>query len=192
MNYYQKPVEEVRPASGAAPGNDILRRATASARGGGMQMTESATRLTGLHPGLLSGLVLAGANRPPGEEDHRDDGYLTASEVTLLDLSGVDLVVLSACETGLGRPQSGEGLLGLRRAFHMAGADTVVSSLWSVEDESTSELMQGFYRNLLVAGMGRQEALRAAKLEMLDRNRREHGEALPSTWGAFVLSGEWR
>jgi CHAT domain-containing protein/tetratricopeptide (TPR) repeat protein len=158
----------------------------------GMQMTETSKRVTGLHPGLLSGLVFAGANRPPGEDDDRDDGYLTASEVTLLDLSGVDLVVLSACETGLGRPQSGEGLLGLRRAFHMAGADTVVSSLWAVEDESTSELMQGFYRNLLVEGMGRHEALRAAQLDMLDRNRREHGEALPSTWGAFVLSGEWR
>ncbi len=122
----------------------------------------------------------------------RDDGYLTASEVTLLDLSAVDLVVLSACETGLGRPQSGEGLLGLRRAFHMAGADTVISSLWSVKDESTSELMQSFYANLFFKGMGRHEALRAAQLEMLQRNRMEHGNALPSTWGAFVLSGEWR
>jgi len=96
--------------------------AVSGERGGGMLMTETATRLTGLHPGLLSGLVLAGVNRPPGEDEDRDDGYLTASEVTLLDLSGVELAVLSACETGLGRPQSGEGLLGLRRAFHMAGA----------------------------------------------------------------------
>ncbi len=158
----------------------------------GMQMTESAARLTGLHPGLLSGLVLAGANRPPDEDEDGDDGYLTASEVTLLDLSAVDLVVLSACETGLGRPQSGEGLLGLRRAFHMAGADTVISSLWSVKDESTSELMQGFYANLFFKGMGRHEALRAAQLAMLAMNRMEHGDALPSTWGAFVLSGEWR
>lgn len=210
----------------------------AAGAGGGMQMTETAARLTGLHPGLLSGLVLAGANRPPDDDataagassdadsgpgadtggrvdadaatgaptrtsaatavaspstpPPRDDGYLTASEVTLLDLSRVELVVLSACETGLGRPQSGEGLLGLRRAFQMAGARTVISSLWSVDDASTSELMQAFYANLFFRGMGGAEALRAAQLEILATNRREHGEALPSTWGAFVLSGEWR
>jgi CHAT domain-containing protein len=164
----------------------------------GLRMTDTAARLTGLHPGLLSGLVLAGANQPPEEDASdteapvRDDGYLTASDVTLLDLGEVELVVLSACETGLGRPQSGEGLLGLRRAFHMAGADTVISSLWSVKDESTSQLMQAFYRNLFFEGMGRHEALRAAQLEMLARNRAEHGTGLPSTWGAFVLSGEWR
>ena len=151
-----------------------------------------ATRLTGLHPGLLSGLVLAGVNRPLDAEDDRDDGYLTASEVTLLHLDDVELVVLSACETGLGRPQSGEGLAGLRRAFDMAGADTVISSLWSVKDESTSVLMQSFYANLFFKGMGRHEALRAAQLEMLNKNRRRHGDGMPSTWGAFVLSGEWR
>ncbi len=158
----------------------------------GMKVSESSKRLTGLHPGLLSGLVFAGANSPPDEDEDRDDGYLTASEVTLLDLSHVDLVVLSACETGLGRPQSGEGLLGLRRSFHMAGADTVISSLWSVQDESTSELMQGFYTNLLVDGMGRHEALRTAQLSMLAENRERHAGGIPSTWGAFVLSGEWR
>jgi CHAT domain-containing protein/tetratricopeptide (TPR) repeat protein len=164
----------------------------------GMQLTVTAARLTGLHPGLLSGLVLAGANSPPEDDAAeagaaaRGDGYLTASEVTLLDLSAVELVVLSACETGLGRPQSGEGLLGLRRAFHMAGADTVISSLWSVKDESTSELMQSFYSNLFFKGMGQHEALRTAQLAMLQQNRTEHGAALPSSWGAFVLSGEWR
>ena len=81
----------------------------------GMRMREGAARLVGLHPGLLSGLVLAGANTPPPEG--RDDGYLTAEEVGWLDLSGVEVVKLSACETGLGRAQSGEGLTGLRRAF---------------------------------------------------------------------------
>ena len=146
--------------------------------------------LEGLQPGLLSGLVCAGANVPAPED--RDDAYLTAEEVGWLDLSGVDLVVLSACETGLGRPQSAEGLLGLRRAFHMAGADTVISSLWSVKDESTSELMQAFYSNLFFKGMGRHQALRAAQLAMLKKNRIEHDAPLPSTWGAFVLSGDWR
>src|SRR6185295_6838993 len=122
----------------------------------------------------------------------RDDGYLTAEEVGWLDLSKVELVVLSACETALGKAESGEGLLGLRRAFELAGAKTVVSSLWSVKDESTSRLMQSFYENLWVKKMGRADALRAAQLEMLAKNRVQFHDPLPSTWGAFVLSGEWR
>lgn len=143
-------------------------------------------------PDVLSGLVLAGADaaRDPGEAPH--DGYLTAGEVAVLDLDHADLVVLSACETGLGTPQAGEGLLGLRRAFHLAGADTVVSSLWSVPDESTARLMEAFYQRLLVDGLPRHAALRATQLELLARNRAEEESALPGTWGAFVLSGEWR
>ena len=98
----------------------------------------------------------------------------------------------SACETGLGRPESGEGLLGLRRAFHMAGAKTVISSLWSIGDESTAELMKAYYSNLWSHGMERYDALRKAQLEMLARNRAEFGSGRPRTWGAFVLSGDWR
>ncbi len=162
----------------------------------GPQLSELGARLVGMHPGLLSGLVLAGVNRrgTAGDPDDvsGDDGYLTAEELTWLDLSGVELVVLSACETGLGRAASGEGLMGLRRALRIAGADTVISSLWSVKDESTAELMQSFYANLFFEGLGRHEALRAAQLEMLRNNRAREGRGLPSTWGAFVLSGEWR
>jgi CHAT domain-containing protein/Tfp pilus assembly protein PilF len=142
-------------------------------------------------PGLLSGLVCAGANVEP-EDEARDDGYLTAEEVGWLDLSRVELVVLSACETALGKAESGEGLLGLRRAFELAGSKTVVSSLWSVKDESTARLMQSFYENLWVKKLGRADALRAAQLEMLAKNRAQYKDPLPSTWGAFVLSGEWR
>jgi len=152
-------------------------------------LLREARHLVGKHPGLLSGLVCAGANRP---EEGREDGYLTAEEVGWLDLAGVEVVVLSACDTGLGRAESGEGLIGLRRAFRTAGAKTVISSLWSVKDESTADLMREFHRNLLERGMGRLEALREAQLWMLRRNRLEHGRPLPSTWGAFVLSGEWR
>lgn len=155
-----------------------------------MRMSDEARHLVGKHPGLLSGLVCAGANR--GGENGGEDGYLTAEEVAWLDLSGVELVVLSACETGLGTAQSGEGLIGLRRAFRMAGAKTVISSLWSVKDDSTAVLMRDFYANLWLRGMARHEALRAAQLTMLKRNRIEFGEGLPSTWGAFVLAGEWR
>jgi CHAT domain-containing protein/tetratricopeptide (TPR) repeat protein len=146
--------------------------------------------LAGYHPGLLSGLVCAGANAEP--EAGREDGYLTAEEVGWLDLSGLELVVLSACETGLGRAQSGEGLLGLRRAFEVAGARTVISSLWAVKDDSTARLMQDFYENLWGQRSSRGHALRAAQLAALARNRAEHGDPLPATWGAFVLSGEWR
>ncbi len=83
-------------------------------------------------------------------------------------------------------------MIGLRRAFRQAGARTVVSSLWSVKDPSASSLMQSFYKNRWVKGQGTLEALRGAQLEMLRRNRAERGEALPSTWGAFVLDGDWR
>jgi len=157
----------------------------------GESAADVARRLQRYSPGLLSGLVCAGANsdlRPP-----RDDGYLTAEEVGWLDLSDVDLVVLSACDTGLGRPQSGEGLLGLRRAFLTAGARTVVSSLWSVPDQETADLMERFYLNLWQRKMGHHQALRAAQLEILERNRaRYDGDARPATWGAFVVDGDWR
>jgi CHAT domain-containing protein len=156
-----------------------------------MEMFEEERRIVGLMPGLLSGLVFAGANRVP---DHgRDDGLLTAEEISLLDLSNVELVVLSACETALGKAEAGEGMLGLRRTFRQSGARTVISSLWSVKDRSTNLLMQSFYERLWLRGQGTLEALRGAQLEMLKRNRIENeGDGLPSTWGAFLLDGDWR
>ncbi len=155
----------------------------------GLFLEETERTITGLLPGLLSGLVFAGANAEP--EEGRDNGLLTAEEVTFLDLSGCDLVVLSACETGLGRAEAGEGMLGLRRSFRLAGARTVVSSLWQVRDDSTQELMERFYENLWLKKMGKLEALRQAQLWMLEENREGDGKGLPSTWGAFVLDGEW-
>ena len=156
------------------------------------RMRDAEARLTGMLPGLLSGLVLAGANRPapPG----RDDGLLTAEELSWLNLSGVDLVVLSACETGLGSQRGGEGMLGLRRALRQAGARTVISSLWSVDDEATSELMQGLYYLLWLEGTDLLEAFREARLEMLQQARMESGSSFgdPARWGAFVLDGDWR
>jgi len=154
-----------------------------------LDLEETEKVITGLLPGLLSGLVFAGANAEP--EEGRDNGLLTAEEVTYLDLSRCDLVVLSACETGLGRPEGGEGMIGLRRSFRQAGARTVISSLWKVRDDSTQELMERFYENLWLRKMGKLEALRQAQLWMLERNRKESGDALPSTWGAFVLDGDW-
>ena len=151
---------------------------------------DPASRLLGDHPGILSGIVLAGANTAsPGAID---DGYLCAEEVSWLDLSKADLVVLSACGTGLGSPRSGEGLIGLRRAFRAAGARTVISSLWTVPDSSTSDLMQDFYRRLWIEQMSCLDALRSAQIEMLRDNRRRSGDARPTSWGAFVLDGDWR
>jgi CHAT domain-containing protein len=110
-----------------------------------------------------------------------------------MDLSGVELVTLSACETGLGRSQSGEGVSGFRTTLLRAGAKTVVTSLWKVPDDATQELMVRFYENLLRNKMGKLEALRDAQLRMLRENRRTHnGNGRSHTWGAFVLSGDWR
>ena len=144
----------------------------------------------GLLPGLLSGLVLAGVNGEP--DPSRDDGYLSAEEIQHLDLSACELVVLSACETALGSARAGEGLMSLRRAFSVAGADSVISSLWKVDDQATAQLMKDFYTNLWAKGMSRADALHQAKLRMLNLNRADNGgDAMPSTWGAFVLSGQW-
>jgi CHAT domain-containing protein len=157
--------------------------------------------LAGYHPGLLSGLALAGANKPNDD----DDGILTAEEVGSLNLSRAELVVLSACETGLGQAAGGEGLLGLQRAFQAAGAKTVIASLWNVDDVATRDLMERFYDNLWNKNMGKLEALREAQLWMLkergprgltriegDREQGTGSRLPPYYWAAWVLSGDWR
>ncbi len=160
----------------------------------GLRSAEFADRedvLVGLLPGLLSGVVLAGANveSGPGVED----GILTAEEVSFLDLRGCELVTLSACETGLGSPQGGENLIGLRRSLHLAGARSTVTSMWKVDDSATRSLMRDFYTRLWTGGRSKSDALREAQLALLASNRRRHGgAALPSTWGAFVLEGDWK
>src|SRR5439155_2644012 len=111
-----------------------------------------------------------------------DNGLLTALDVTGMNLLATDLVVLSACQTGLGEVQVGEGVFGLQRAFTLAGAKTLVMSLWSVPDEATRELMEDFYRRLL-AGEGRADALRNAQLTL----RQKYSS--PYYWGAFICQG---
>ncbi|MDF0673931.1 MAG: tetratricopeptide repeat protein [Nitrospira sp.] len=138
----------------------------------------------GENPLLRSGLALAGANqRRSGETD---DGILTAAEVAQMDLRGTQLVVLSACETGVGDVQNGEGVYGLRRALVLAGAETQVTSLWKVADEATKDLMVDYYQRLL-KGEGRSEALRNAQLTMMKSKDRSH----PYYWAAFVPIGNW-
>ncbi len=148
----------------------------------------------GALPSLLSGLVFAGVNADP--QPNRDDGYLSAEEIQHIDLSECDLAVLSACETALGSTRAGEGLMSLRRAFEIAGAKTVISSLWKINDQTTAKLMMEFYHNYWQKGMTKVEALHQAKLEILRQNRNlspdQKGAPMPSTWGALVLSGDWR
>lgn len=138
----------------------------------------------GENPLLRSGLALAGANlRRSGEED---DGILTAAEVAQMDLRGTQLVVLSACETGLGDVQNGEGVYGLRRALVLAGVESQVTSLWKVADNATKDLMVDYYQRLL-KGESRSEALRNVQLGMMKSTDRSH----PYYWAAFVPIGNW-
>jgi CHAT domain-containing protein len=144
----------------------------------------------GILPGFLSGLVLSGVNADP--DPARDDGYLSAEEIEHLDLIQCDLAVLSACETALGSERAGNGLMSLRRAFEVAGAKTVISSLWKVDDRASATLMRTFYENYWRRGLPKNEALHRAKLESLRQNRADYkGDARPETWGSFVLSGDW-
>jgi len=133
-------------------------------------------------PMLRSGLVFAGVNALSSAED---DGVLTALEASNLDLRGTKLVVLSACETGLGEVRNGEGVFGLRRAFVVAGAETLLMSLWQVADEATKDLMTSYYSRLS-KGEPRAEALRQAQLAMLKDAKTAH----PFFWAAFISSGE--
>lgn len=161
-------------------------------------------QIVGFTPGLLSGLALAGANLQPHESD--DDGVLTSLEISTLPLGSVDLVVLSACETGLGAVAGGEGLLGVQRAFQVAGVGTTVAGLWKVDDLQTMALMKRFYHNLWKKEFSRLDALREAQLWMLREGPRrdlrlkpqpgvkpdESVRSPPFHWAPFVLSGDWR
>ncbi|MBI3270347.1 MAG: CHAT domain-containing protein [Planctomycetes bacterium] len=118
-----------------------------------------------------------------------EDGWLTAEEILGLDLSGVELLVLSACETGRGEPAAGEGVLGLSRALALAGARAFVLSLWRVPDAETRDLMAAFYDDLwgtsTTEALAPEAALRRAQLAALARDRAA-GKFRPSTWGAWV------
>jgi CHAT domain-containing protein len=139
-----------------------------------------------LNPLLQSGLILAGA-AAGGQSGPDQDGILTALEVTGLNLSGTQLVVLSACETGLGALSAGEGIYGLRRAFVLAGSQSQVISLWKVSDTATQALMVDYYDRLL-AGTPRDAALRETQLAFLESEEYSH----PYYWAAFIGSGDWR
>jgi CHAT domain-containing protein/tetratricopeptide (TPR) repeat protein len=135
------------------------------------------------NPLLRSGLALAGANQG---ENGAGEGLLTALEIAGLDLWGTKLVVLSACDTGLGEVKNGEGIQGLRRALVLAGSETQIISLWTVPDEWAKDVMIPYYRALR-RGEGRSEALRLAQLRILQSKNLRH----PFYWATFIQSGEW-
>jgi CHAT domain-containing protein len=171
------------------------------------------------NPLVLAGLVLAGANRPAPKDAgallHHDDGILSAEAIAGLPLDGLELAVLSACDSGLGEAAGGEGVFGLQRAFHLAGTRDVIATLWKVDDQAAAALMTLFYHHLWRDGLEPLAALRAAQLTMYRHPERiaalarargwrlDEVEALPRTtppdpkaarapvkqWAAFVLSG---
>lgn len=147
-----------------------------------LRLSKFATKVE--DPALRSGLALAGANQGKSGDD---DGILTAAEAAYLDLLGTKLVVLSACDTGVGEVKNGEGVQGLRRALVLAGSESQVMTLWPVSDEATKDLMIPYYK-ALQRGEGRGEGLRQVQLRMLHGRKDERH---PFYWAAFIQSGEW-
>ena len=144
-----------------------------------------------LYPMLRSGFALAGANRSLQVMDEQtDDGIVTSEEILGLRLRGTDMVVLSACDTGLGDVSTGEGVFGLRRAFAQAGAKSLIMSMWSVPDKETRELMVEFYKNIKSGKMNRRQALRQAALKEMKIVKERYGQAYPICWGGFVMVGD--
>lgn len=140
------------------------------------------------NPLLRSGIALAGANRASATAG-QSSGIVTAEKILTLKLWGTDMVVLSACNTGLGEIKSGEGVFGLRRAFTHVGAKSIVMSMWSVPDRETKELMVEFYKNFL-DGDDRCQALRQAAIKQMKTVKKRYGNTNPYFWGAFVFMGE--
>lgn len=143
------------------------------------------------NPLLRSGIALSGANKTLQSGDiGMNDGIITAEKILGIRLQGTDMVVLSACETGLGEVKSGEGVFGIRRAFMQAGAKSLVMSMWQVPDMETKELMVAFYNNIIFNNMNRAQALRDAMLQQMKVTNKRYASANPYFWGAFILLGE--
>jgi len=128
-------------------------------------------------------------NREDVSEMDKEDGILTAYEVSGLNLNGTELATLSACETGVGEAVNGEGVFGLQRAFRHAGVRSILMSLWKIMDRETSQLMAAFYRRWM-EGRPKIDALRESQLEQLDRCRQELGHGHPLLWAGFILVGD--
>lgn len=193
----------------AAPGTEVLHLAThAFVLGPDCRETEPGRRgmgglavvgspdgnplLNDTDPMLHSGLALAGANHHKDALGEEDDGILTSAEAAMIDLEGVRWVVLSACDSGRGALRAGEGVLGLRRAFRVAGARTVIMSLWPVEDRAARDWMVALYRKGLDGRLRTAAAVREASRTVLTDRRRRGLSIHPFYWGAFIAAGDPR
>ena len=155
----------------------------ASPQSGSFTRMSAEERVVGLAPMTLCGLAMAGANH--GRDSlGRVTGILTAEELCSLDLSQCELAVLSACETNVGIRRAGQGIQSLQAALYAAGARTSITSLWKVDDAATRDLMETFYSNYWLEGMGKAEALWEAKKAL-----REDGDP-PAHWAGWVLTGD--
>jgi CHAT domain-containing protein/tetratricopeptide (TPR) repeat protein len=171
----------------------IAREGSALRGIGGLAPAEAPTKAARAETApRVSGLALAGANLRNLGRAGDEDGILTAEEIASLDLSSLEWAVLSACDTGMGEVKAGEGVLGLRRAFQIAGARTVIASLWPVEDRAAQEWMQALYRERLIGARDTAEAVRRASLDVLTARRARGESTVPFFWAAFVAVGDWR
>ncbi|HJQ97206.1 MAG TPA: CHAT domain-containing protein, partial [Candidatus Polarisedimenticolaceae bacterium] len=177
-----------------APGRRVLHLATHAFLLGGACGSPNDTTpwIAGEDPLLLSGLALAGANHRDTAGPNDEDGILTAEEIAALDLSGVEWAVLSACDTASGDFRMGEGVLGLQRAFRIAGARTLVMSLWPVDDRETRHFMEELYERRLRRGLDTAQAVRGAMLSVLADRRLKGLDTHPFHWAGFLASGDWR
>jgi CHAT domain-containing protein/Tfp pilus assembly protein PilF len=173
-------------SSGCVPGRSNSRGV------GGLVSADAIAAAELENPLLLSGLAMAGANRSGRRSVDQDDGILTAEEIAGLDLQDTEWAVLSACDTGLGEIRAGEGVFGLRRAFQIAGARTVIMSLWSVDDEATRVWMRALYNGRLARHLDTADAVHEASLSVLRQRRAAHQSTHPFYWAAFVAAGDWR
>jgi CHAT domain-containing protein len=157
------------------------------------QSNQASTNQINDNPLLRSGLVLAGVKSPFSQVKSENDGVFTAYEAAFLDLVGTKLVVLSACDTGVGDITTGEGIYGLRRALVIAGSESQLISLWKVADEGTKDLMTAYYQ-ALKQSEGRITALHKVQKQMLrGKLKGEKGQSYehPYYWASFIPSGDW-
>ncbi len=178
--YKQMNASEENVKSMAAPG--VVHFATHGFFLSDVDINENENSELVTNPLFRSGILLAGAGVERNAMQNEEDGVLTAYEAMNLNLDQAELVVLSACETGLGEVRNGEGVYGLQRSFLVAGANTVLMSLWQVDDVATQELMNTFY-TFWLSGEGKHTAFRKAQLAMKEKYN------VPYFWGAFVLIG---
>jgi CHAT domain-containing protein/tetratricopeptide (TPR) repeat protein len=167
---------------------------TAGRRGVGGLASHAAPQGFTDNPLLLTGLAFAGANLGASTRTatRGDDGILTGEEVAGLNLQGTEWAVLSACDTGIGQIKAGEGVIGLRRAFQVAGVRTIIMSLWSVEDQSTQLWMRYLYDARFNLQLSTAAAMRAASARVLRERRARQQSTHPFFWAAFVAAGDWR